>query len=75
MRARRNGTQSKRSEICSRWRFINIGTVALGSGPFAGVLFSGAATAAEALTESDPTVSALGLDQESGRAQALHLDL
>jgi len=52
----------------SRRRFIKIGTAALASAPLAGVLFSGAATAAEVLTESDPTASALGYKVDAAKA-------
>jgi hypothetical protein len=52
----------------SRRRFIRIGTAALVSAPFAGALFSGAAGAAEAQTESDPTASALGYKMDAAKA-------
>jgi hypothetical protein len=52
----------------SRRRFIKIGTAALASAPFTGVLFSGAAAAAEALSESDPTAAALGYKMDATKA-------
>ena len=44
----------------SRRRFIKIGSAALAAAPLANVLFSGAAQAADALSEADPTAVALG---------------
>jgi hypothetical protein len=52
----------------SRRRFITIGTAALASAPFASVLMSGAAEAAETLSESDPTASALGYKMDATKA-------
>jgi High potential iron-sulfur protein len=52
----------------SRRRFIKISTAALATAPFANVLLSGAAQAAETLSESDPTASALGYKMDATKA-------
>lgn len=52
----------------SRRRFIKISTAALATAPFANVLLSGAAEAAEVLSESDPTAVALGYKMDATKA-------
>jgi len=52
----------------SRRRFIRIGTTALATVPFASVLLSGTVGAAEALSESDPTATALGYKMDATKA-------
>jgi hypothetical protein len=52
----------------SRRRFIKISTAALAAAPFANVLLSGAAVAADALSESDPTATALGYKMDATKA-------
>ena len=54
----------------SRRRFIKISTAALAAAPFANVLLSGAAEAAEVLSESDPTAVALGYKMDATKAPA-----
>ena len=54
----------------SRRRFIKISTAALAAAPFATVVLSGAAAAAEALSESDPTAAALGYKMDATKAPA-----
>jgi hypothetical protein len=48
--------------------FIKIGTAALAAVPFANVLLSGPAEAAEVLSESDPTATALGYKTDATKA-------
>lgn len=52
----------------SRRRFIKISTAALAAAPFASVLLTKAAEAAEVLSESDPTASALGYKMDATKA-------
>jgi hypothetical protein len=52
----------------SRRRFIKISTAALAAAPLANVLLSGAAQAAETLSESDPTAAALGYKMDATKA-------
>ena len=52
----------------SRRRFIKISTAALAAAPLANVLLSGAAQAADALSESDPTAVALGYKADATKA-------
>ncbi|HWZ72593.1 MAG TPA: high-potential iron-sulfur protein [Casimicrobiaceae bacterium] len=52
----------------SRRRFIKISTAALAAAPLANVLLSGAAQAADALSESDPTAAALGYKMDATKA-------
>jgi hypothetical protein len=51
-----------------RRRFIKISTAALAAAPLANVLLSGAAQAAETLSESDPTATALGYKMDATKA-------
>ena len=53
----------------SRRRFIKIGSAALAAAPLANVLFSGAAQAADALSEADPTATALGYKMDATKAE------
>jgi High potential iron-sulfur protein len=52
----------------SRRRFIKISSAALAAAPFASVVLSGAAEAAEALSEADPTAAALGYKMDATKA-------
>jgi hypothetical protein len=52
----------------SRRRFIRISTAALAAAPFASVLLSGGAEAAEVLSEGDPTAAALGYKMDATKA-------
>jgi High potential iron-sulfur protein len=52
----------------SRRRFIKISTAALAAAPLASVLLSGAAQAADTLSESDPTATALGYTTDATKA-------
>jgi hypothetical protein len=52
----------------SRRRFIKISTAALAAAPFANFLLSGAAEAAEVLSESDPTAAALSYKTDATKA-------
>jgi hypothetical protein len=52
----------------SRRRFIKISTAALAAAPLANVLLSGVAEAAETLSESDPTATALGYKADATKA-------
>lgn len=52
----------------SRRRFIKISTAALAAAPLANALLSGAAQAAETLSESDPTAAALGYKMDATKA-------
>jgi hypothetical protein len=52
----------------SRRRFIRLGTAALAAAPFASVLSSRTAEAAEVLSESDPTATALGYKMDAAKA-------
>jgi hypothetical protein len=52
----------------SRRRFIKISTAALAAAPFASVLLSGDAQAAEVLSEADPTAAALGYKMDATKA-------
>jgi hypothetical protein len=52
----------------SRRRFIKISTAALAAAPLANVLLSGTAQAAETLSESDPTATALGYKMDATKA-------
>ncbi len=54
----------------SRRRFIKISSTALAAAPFASVLLSGAAEAAEVLSETDPTAAALGYKMDATKAPA-----
>jgi hypothetical protein len=54
----------------SRRRFIKISTAALAAAPFATVLLSGAAEAADVLSETDPTAAALGYKMDAAKAPA-----
>ncbi len=51
-----------------RRRFIRIGAAALAAAPFTTVLLSGAVEAAEVLSESDPTATALGYKMDAAKA-------
>jgi High potential iron-sulfur protein len=51
----------------SRRRFIKIGVAGLAAAPLA-ALFSGAAHAVEAVSESDPTAAALGYKMDATKA-------
>ncbi len=52
----------------SRRRFIKVSSAALAAAPFASVLLSGAAEAADVLSEADPTAVALGYKMDATKA-------
>ena len=52
----------------SRRRFIRIGAAALTASPFTGLLLSSTVEAAEKLSESDPTATALGYKIDATKA-------
>jgi hypothetical protein len=52
----------------SRRRFIKISVAGFATAPFAAGLLSGAAQAAETLSESDPTAAALGYKADATKA-------
>ncbi len=52
----------------NRRRFIKISVAGLAAAPFAATLLSGAAQAAETLSESDPTAVALGYKTDATKA-------
>ena len=54
----------------SRRRFIKSSAVSLAAMPFATGLFSGTAQAVEAVSESDPTATALGYKMDATKATA-----
>jgi anaerobic selenocysteine-containing dehydrogenase len=54
----------------NRRRFIKISVAGLAAAPFATALLSGAAQAAETLSESDPTATALGYKTDATKAPA-----
>jgi hypothetical protein len=54
----------------SRRRFIKSGAVSLAAMPFAIGLLSGTAQAVEAVSESDPTATALGYKMDATKAAA-----
>ena len=56
------------SSQSSRRRFIKISTAALAAAPLANVLLGGAAQAAETLSESDQTATALGYKADATKA-------
>jgi len=53
-----------------RRRFIKLGVAGLAAAPVAATLFSGAARAADALSEADPTAVALGYKADATKAAA-----
>ena len=61
---------SKEQSSTSRRRFIRIGVAGLAAVPFAGVLVSREAVAADALSESDPTAKALNYSTDAAKATA-----
>ena len=54
----------------SRRRFIRIGVAGLAAVPFAGVLVSREAAAADVLSDSDPTAKALNYTTDAAKATA-----
>jgi high potential iron-sulfur protein len=61
-------TMTRDPSQSGRRRFIKISTAALAAAPLANVLLSGAAQAAETLSESDPTATALGYKTDATKA-------
>ena len=56
------------ASLPSRRRFITNSVVSLAAAPFANALLSGTALAAEAVSESDPTATALGYKSDATKA-------
>ena len=54
----------------NRRRFIKIGVAGLAAAPLTAALLSGSAQAAETLSESDPTATALGYKADATKAAA-----
>jgi len=61
-------TMSNHASRPSRRRFISISVAGLAAAPFASALFNGAAEAADAVSESDPTAAALGYKADATKA-------
>jgi High potential iron-sulfur protein len=56
------------TNYASRRRFIRIGISGIAAAPFAYALLGGTAQAADALSESDPTATALGYKMDATKA-------
>jgi hypothetical protein len=61
-------TMTRHTSSASRRRFIKISGAGLVVAPFASALFSGAAQAVDAVSESEPTATALGYKMDATKA-------
>ena len=59
---------NKHASQVSRSRFIKISTIGVAAAPFANALFSGTAQAIDAVSESEPTATALGYKADATKA-------